>query len=262
MSRTITVLTFILTLMSPLSGERITLLVPDYPPFSPSGTKQGIWCEIVSRAFEVEGIKVTWTIYPIERANMMVRTGSALGVVNSEIAFTHDYGKTVFRGAPPFFWADVVAFYDSRRFPKGLGISSVRDLERYVTGALRGTGSVHVLQDGGIKLQISDSRESLALKLRIGRIDAMILGDLTGLETVKEYISEMEDLVKYESVYQSPINLIFSLQFPGTDVLAEKFRRGLEKIMADGSYLATVRSYYPQGNINPMVVPPNLRTRL
>ncbi len=252
-------LCLVLPFTSFLYAQPVVLLAPEYPPFTPSGFRDGIWCELITAAFASQGLEVQWEIYPIARGNMMVRNAERLAIVNSEIAFAADLDTLVFFPTQPFFFVDVVAFYDSRRFPSGLSLREIQKLQNFRVGALRGTGSVQVLTNAGIELELSDSLESMARKLSAGRLDVMILGDLTGLQALSDYLPEQAPFFRFESVYQSPINLIFSVSYSNSRNIAEKYRAGMQAIQADGTYISIVKTYYPEGQLNALVLPPALR---
>ncbi len=233
-------------------AETIMLLAPDYPPFTPHGGRPGIWCELVSEAYALEGITVQWTVYPIQRGNLMVSRGESLAIVNSEIAF--DDTSSVFMPTASFFYVDVGVFFKGSRLPDSFRVDHPGQLSAWRVGGLRGTGSIQVMRTHNVPIEISDTIESMTLKLSVDRLDMMLLGDLTGLDALHTYLPSVHQSYRYASVYQSPINLIFSRTFPDSRRYADFWASGLSKLRSSGRYLEIIGSYYPDGKINPMVL--------
>ena len=160
----------------------------------------------------------------------------------------------------PFIFADVVAFYSTQRFKQGLGLKAPSDLKSFNPGVIRGTGSVAVLTNAGVTMDVSDNLEFLIKKLDLARVDSAVVADQTGLDALKTFLPPNRvSQYSFESVYSSPIDLIFSSTHKDGTLLQALFQEGMAKIKTDGTYLSILRKYYPGSVINRNVLPKDMR---
>lgn len=238
---------------------RTEILITEYPPFMSAGEKPGLWCELAAAALAKEGVKAGFTAQPLDRIKAAVRSGGAVALLNSTLVIAADEASAFLVNPQPYVFAEVVIFYPAARYPAGFRLSSPKDLAGKTVGALRGTGSVAKLTEAGAILELSDDIDSMFKKLGAGRVEMVAVADIAGIEAAKRLLPDGGAGFSYTGFYQSPIDLIFSKGNPEGLVLQGKFKAGLAKIKADGSYLAIVAKYYPAGKINRNILPPELR---
>ncbi len=227
-----------------LAQGTVSVCSVDYQPYTRSDQGEGIWAELVGAAFKTAGVTATWEVLPSARCNDMARKGSILAAFNSVKTWGDADKDLIAAVTPTMFNIDMVAFYDSRKLPKGLEFADVKDLGKYKVGLLQGTGSVAVFTAAGAAFQAIPSIESMVKMLDAGRLDVIVLGDLVGLYNVKKYAPASAEAFHYKSVYSSPVDLGFSTQAPSSKALLDKYLEGMRTIKKNGTYMAIFAKYY------------------
>jgi ABC-type amino acid transport substrate-binding protein len=226
-----------------LAQSTVSVCSVDYQPYTKSELGAGIWAELVNAAFKVAGTTANWEVLPSTRCNEMARAGRTLAAFNSVKTFENDKGLIVIE-SPPMFNIDMVAFYDTRKMPKGLEFETVKDLGKYKVGLLQGTGSIAVFTNAGVPFETLVSIESMVKMLDAGRLEVIVLGDLVGLYNFKKHVPASAEAFKYKSVYSSPVDLGFSTKFPGYESYFAKYQEGMKLIKKDGTYMSIFAKYY------------------
>jgi ABC-type amino acid transport substrate-binding protein len=259
MKRVIAVLVvFIFGALFSFANETIELLTTEYEPFC--GVKGNtMWCELVNTAFAREGIDIKWKSYPQDREKSMVSDGKSVAFLSGTLVVSQDEKSNFIINENPLIYLNVVAFFSKEKYPTGLGIKNAGDLKGKTVGVILGTGSVSVLQKAGVTIEGAADKGVLIKKLVGERYDIAVVGDLTGLDTLQEYFPDKVGIYKYELVYNSPIDLIFSKKYPDSIVIKNKYDSGISKIKADGTYMKILAKYYPKGNINKNNLPKDMK---
>jgi polar amino acid transport system substrate-binding protein len=253
-------LAFFFTALSGFTNETIELLTTEYQPFC--GAKgDTMWCELINTAFAREGIDIKWTSYPQEREKILVSTGTNIAFLSGTLVVTPEEKSSFIMNESPLIYLNVVAFFPKDKYPKGLGLKSENDLKGKTVGVIRGTGSVAKLQKAEAVLDVANDKDQLIQKLVSGRNDIAVVGDLTGLGTFQEQVPEKAGNYKYELVYNSPIDLIFSQKNPRSIEIKTKYDSGIAKIKADGTYMKILAKYYPKGEVNMSNLPKDMQAK-
>ncbi len=248
---------FALFFIIPFSfAEEVEILTSEYQPYSGvSGPAMG--CELINAALLKEGITVKWTILPQERQKVMVAAGTNIAMAQSPLVISQAEKPDFILNDNPYLFLSVVAFYPKAKYPSGLGLKSIADLKGKTVGAVRGTGSVALLQNAGAKLDLADDKDILMNKMVSGRYDIAVIADLTGLYSLKA-LNKINEYA-YEPLYNSPLDLIFSKKNPASEDLRKKYNSGLAKIKADGTFMKILAKFYPNGQINKDTLPKDLK---
>jgi polar amino acid transport system substrate-binding protein len=255
-----TVALFLVTFFTAVSGfaQTVELMTTEYEPFC--GTKGNtMWCELINTAFAREGVDVKWTSYPQDREKLLVSEGTKVAFLSGTLVVAQSERSNFIMNENPLIYLNVVAFFPKDKYSSGLGIKSSADLKGKTVGAIQGTGSISVLQKAQATLDPSPDKDLLIKKLIAGRYDIAVVGDLTGLDTLQELAADKAGAYKYESVYNSPIDLIFSAKSPDTMALKKKYDSGIAKIKADGTFMKILAKYYPKGDINKNILPKDMQ---
>ncbi len=229
--------------MPAFAQNAVSVCSVDYQPYTKSDLGEGIWAEIVSAAFKTAGVTVSWELLPSARCNDYALNGRLLAAFNSVKTFEDSKDLIVF-GSPTMFNIDMVAFYDSRRMPKGLEFDTIKDLGKYKVGLLQGPGSVAVFTSAGVKFETIIKIENMVKMLDAQRVDVIVLGDLVGLYNFKKYLPDSADAFKYKSVYKSPVDLGFSTKAPDYKSYFDKYQDGMKIIKKNGTYMSIFAKYY------------------
>lgn len=144
------------------------------------------------------------------------------------------------------------AFFYYKPHHDMLDFRSQRDLQGHTLGVLRGT-----LEDkdyfvrNGIKVEESDSVESLLKKLKRGRIDFCILVDATGRYTIKQIFPKEQDNFVQVAIPGSirPIAIMIDVEDPEGRSVAQRYRQVLDKTLRSREYHAILEKFYGKNNI-------------
>lgn len=234
------------------AAEKVELLTTEYSPFC--SEKGGMWCDLVNAAFAREGVEVTWKGYPQDREKTLVADGTNVAFLSGTLVISQEEKPSFTLNENPLIYASIVAFFPKAKYPSGLGVKAPADLKGKTVGVVRGTGSVSVLQTAGANLDMADDKDLLIRKLEAGRYDIAVIADLTGLGSLQSLFPDKINNYKYELVYNSPIDLIFSKKAPNAAGLKAKYDSGIAKIKADGTFLKILARYYPNGQINKSIL--------
>jgi polar amino acid transport system substrate-binding protein len=218
-----------------------------------------MWCEIISTAFASEGVDVKWTSYPNDRCKLMVSEGTSVAFLTGTLVVGQAEKPNFLMNANPMIYLPVIAIYPKDKYATGLGIKSADDLKGKTVGVVLGTGSVGVLQKAGATLDIVHDKDLMIKKLVAGRDDIVVIGDLVGLDSLQAQFPDKVDAYKYEQVYTSPIDLVFSAKYPDSAAIKSKFDSGISKIKSDGTFMKILAKYYPKGNVNKGILPKDMQ---
>lgn len=144
------------------------------------------------------------------------------------------------------------AFFYYKPHHAVLDFHSQKDLPRHTLGVLRGT-----LEDKdyfvrkGIKVEESDSVESLLKKLKRGRIDFCILVDATGRYTIKQIFPAEQDNFVQVAIPGSirPIAIMIDMKVPEGRAVAQRYQQVLDKTLSSQEYHAILENFYGKNNI-------------
>jgi polar amino acid transport system substrate-binding protein len=257
MKRAIIVLfVFLFAAAFDFADTTVEILTSEYQPYSGvQGPAMG--CDLIGAALAREGVTVKWTILPQDRQKILVADGTNIAFAQSTLVVKEEEKLHFIFNDAPYLYLSVVAFYPKAKYPTGLGLKGVADLKGKIVGAVRGTGSVLVLQKAGATVDIADDKDLLMKKLVAGRYDIAVIADLTGLYSLQT-LNKIDDF-GYEPLYSSPLDLMFSKANPGSVDLKAKYNSGLAKIKADGTFMKILRKYYPNGQVNKDALPKDMR---
>lgn len=133
-----------------------------------------------------------------------------------------------------------------------LEFHSLKNLQGHTLGVLRGT-----LEDkdyfvrNGIKVEESDSVESLLKKLKRGRIDFCILVDAAGQYTIKQIFPAEKDNFVRVAIPGSirPIAIMIDVEVPEGRFIAQRYRQVLDKTLRSREYRGILEKYFGKNNI-------------
>jgi polar amino acid transport system substrate-binding protein len=189
----------------------------------------------------------------------LVAEGSNAAFLSSTLVITPEEKASFVMNDDPMIYVSIVAFYPKAKYPAGLGLKSADGLKGMTVGAVLGTGSIGVLQKAGATIDGAPDKDALIKKLVSGRDDIVVIADLTGLYSLKEFFPDKVDAYKYEMAYSSPIDLIFSKKHPRSAELMAKYNDGIAKIKADGSFMKIIAKYYPKDQVNRSILPKDMK---
>lgn len=229
-------LLFLLSASLPVGAESGLTLVAenDWAPYS-SGIDQdaqGISVDIVRAAYASQNIAVTFKVMPYARGMKYVADGEEVGVFNttrtSEIEQSYRWHRI------PVLRARSVYFAPADHPDRPVVTS---DLVGRSVGITNGYTYADAFEHmPGINRDISSTDLQTLKKLAVGRIDYGVIYEMAANYLISQN-ADLRGRVKMVGVLaDEPIYISFSLKHPAAALAAEQLDRGLEAIMADGTY--------------------------
>lgn len=215
------------------------------PPFwSAHLPEDGMAGEILHTISREIGVKSVIKYFPLKRIRKDL-TNNHVG--NPEIFLGQEFSAII-----PIAVFRVAFFYYRPNHEKEIIYKGLDDIKGYSLGIIRGTlDDVSFLSEKGIKVEFSNSEDSLVQKLKYGRIDVCSMIKLSGIYKINMiFPKEAGNFVHFDiQGTESPVTIMISKHHPGGKALGEKYRNGLKTIIANGKYNEILEKYYGQGKI-------------
>jgi len=211
---------------------------PCWSSVMPSG---GMGGEILRLLSDAAGLGYSINYLPIAR----FRASRAPYIVGDPGILTTDRSRAIF---PIGVFHSAYVYYQPRH-PE-LTIHSMKDLSGHTIGVMRGTlENMSLFAQHRIKVEESDSTESLMRMLRKGRIDVAVLVDLAGQHLVREmFPNEQDDFVQIVIRGSArPLAVMVDLDAPDGHVIARRYRQVLKITIQSHEYEGILRKYYGTG---------------
>lgn len=234
----------LLLLASSVRAEPVVFQSTDTPPYwsaeLPGNGVGGAFLKLLSDA---AGVEYSIEYLPVTRYRQSVATY----MVGDPDILTKKRHRAIF---PIGIFHSAFCYYKPRH--DVISFSRLQDLQGLTMGVLRGT-----LEDkeyfvrSGIKVEESDSVESLLRKLKKGRIDFCITVAGTGRYTMQQlFPDETGDFVQVGlSSLDRPIAIMIDVDVPEGRVIARRYQQVLENTLRSKEYRLIVEKYYGKYNI-------------
>ncbi|MCM8787579.1 MAG: transporter substrate-binding domain-containing protein [Candidatus Omnitrophica bacterium] len=222
-------------------AEDITILAEDsWYPYSGliDGKLEGIAVDIIRAAFLAEGVIVEFIPFNYDRAMKLIKDGN--GIACFDTPRTKEIEELYLWHNPPLFTAKSY-FYAKATSP--YAINSISDISNKRLGLTEGYGYGTAI-DTNYELNkiYSKTDEILIKKLIADRLDLIILYDKVADYLIKKL--KVEGQIKPVGISETTdLYLAFSKNHPLGKKYCEIFSRGLQKIIADGTYAKIWQSW-------------------
>jgi len=248
------VISFILLITSLIIAPRVSaeqeiqyidIVTIDYPPLL--GKKGTIMTDISTKAFLAMGIVPKYKTYPMARVVRAIASKTAVAALGSRNWFH----QSTIDNMPLFiklYSLRMRFFYLKSRFPNGLNYHKLPDLAGYKIGYTRGGALIPLFEKENITPQlVSTIRQSLH-KTHAGRDDMFAATEIAGWATINEYYEdEVNEFSASENIIQQlSADIIFASD---QQYLYETYKKGLNIILQNGTYLRIVKNYYGKREI-------------
>jgi len=228
-----------LHLSAPTKAEEVVkLAVGEWKPFiSETLPEYGPVLEVVSRAFEIEGIKAEYTFLPWKRAMGMTRNGKFDGtpgwVFSDERAVDFRYSDSLLTQRDQiFFHRDNPIEFESAEDFSGMRT-------RILIGSYIGDEFAQLADRGQLTIKESRSYVDMFKKLLRNKIDFLYLSEPVGAHVLNRELTKVqrEQIVVKES-FRKPheYHLLVSKQNENGLRVLRAFNSGLTKLKASGDY--------------------------
>jgi len=228
-------------LLSPVSGAQtppIRIAVGEWPPyFSEEAEGYGTYAQIVTRAFELEGLEVQYGFFPWKRALLETQEG--------RWPVSAGWGKTDDR-EPYFYFCDPVLIQREQFFystDRPIDAESWQDFEGLSVGVIEGAALGDELDqlvaDGSVSIYPQSTLEDLIEMLAVGHVDLVMGNENVAKDAISRAVSPQErsKFVALDSIdVQWDYRVIVSKMAEDGALLCERFNRGLKALRDSGEY--------------------------
>lgn len=238
---------FILAAAFPaLSEETVRISSGEWPPYMSQNMEYyGLASRIVSEAFGLEGMKVSYGFFPRKRSLYETNTGA--GWDGSILWFRTPELERDFYISDPVVDSRFVFFHLKDR---PFEWSTIEDLKKYnIGGTLEydyGPDLSTAEKEGRISLERVPNDEQNFKKLIFGRIDAFPQDLDVGQFMAKNMKSDEAERITFnpKPLRIDPLCLILTKKNKNGNLLLERFNRGLKKLRASGEYASIMRPFF------------------
>jgi len=230
--------------MAQAENSPVVFQSTDTPPFwSASLPENGLGGAILHLVSAAAGVPYSIEYLPVKR----YRHSLATYIVGDPDILINQKHRAIF---PIGLFRSAFFYYKPHH--EVIEFHSLRDLRGHTLGVLRGT-----LEDkdsfvsNGIRVEESDSVESLLKKLKRGRIDLCILVDAAGQYAIKQiFPAEQGNFVQVDIPgSKRPIAIAIDVEVPQGRAVAQRYRRVLDKTLRSQEYHDILEKFYGKNNI-------------
>lgn len=212
----------------------ITLANGEWPPFqSEMLPDYGTISKIVSEAFALEGVKVHYRFFPWLRAINDARAGQVDGTL---IFSANEQRRRDFLISDPVMFGKMILYFPKARHPEWRSLADLANLRLGVGLGSEYCDEFHELQRvGRLKLDVARTEDLSFAKLAIGRIDALIIEQYSGLAAFAA-MGEGADLIEADPTPAcvAPMGVLISRKTANGPELLRRFNLGLKKLQQNG----------------------------
>lgn len=247
----ITVISTLLLLTLPVSvaaqeSEKIIIAVHNYPPYY-NQKGQGMMTEIYRAVFGRVGINAVIQTYPIKRGIAFLFENHVDAFSPGHILLTpEDQGKAVWENS---FIVAMVMIYYKPHMKEPFHYSSLEDLRGKKVAGLVNSPYIEEYKKHGVILYPVETPQQMIRMVRRGYVDFYVNTLLSGLIQIKnEFPDEVENF-DYFVWDQLECSLAFNRSGPKTDKYLTAFKKGLDQVKKDGTYIRLMEQYWGHGNV-------------
>ncbi len=246
MTRMIQLLLVVLAVLAwpgmPAASEKPLRVAVDtsLPPYMfGSEPADGLYADIIRRAFSLSGVKAQVVGYPWKRALMLGRSGqAAVGGI-----YQNPRRQKIFAFSDPIYLETlVIGVRKGQRFP----FTGMADLKDKRIGVNRdwsyGEAFDSARRSGLFYTEEAAGNQANVKKLLLGRLDCIIVDQLSLLRILRrmDWLDDVDTLAHPAAV--NSVYVVIAKESPYSWAL-ERFNRGLAAMKADGSYQRTIARY-------------------
>lgn len=223
---------------SSATTDTVTIAVGEWHPyFSEDAEGYGTYAQVVTRAFELEGVEVQYGFFPWKRALLQTQSGSWQASAG--------WGKTKDR-EPFFHFCDAVLVEREQFFyatARPVEAHSLQDLAGLSLGSLDGAAFGEDLQklvsSGQITVFRQSTLEDLFKMLDVGRVDVVMGNEKVAADALAVAFPGQE-AKRFKALEDVTVlwdyRVIVSKKIENGEDLCTRFNRGLKKLRETGEY--------------------------
>ena len=228
-----------------LAWDIVELGSSETPPFwSANLANDGMCGEILYAISANSGITSKIVFYPTKRLIRM-KTGNHLGD-------PEHWPNQRFEAVIPIATFRSSFYYYKPNHEKPIVFKELGSLKGFTVGVIkRSIEDPSFFESHGIRIEESYKQESLFKKLKLGRIDLCGMVDLSGIVILNNLFPDEKENFARISLPRSvsAICIMIDAGYPNAEEIADKYRSGLETVLANGTYKSILEKYYGPNNV-------------
>jgi len=223
----------------PACAEQVVFQSTETPPYwSEALPDNGLGGEMLKLLSDAAGVRYSIDYLPVKR----FRNSAAIFMVGDPDILIQQKRRAIF---PVGFFHSAFFYYNPHHGV--IEYRSLRDFRGHTLGVLRGTiEDKEAFVRHGIKVEESDSVESLIRKLKKGRIDLCITVTETTRNTIQRlFPDEQGDFAQVAiPALDRPFAIMIDVENAEGKAIARRYRQVLKKTLRSKEYRAIVENFY------------------
>jgi polar amino acid transport system substrate-binding protein len=230
------------TLLGAQAGGSVRFAIGDWAPYTSSNDPRCQFTEtIVTEAFRLQGMEVSFEYFPWKRSYDFTRAGKVDGTFPWTI--TPERRVDFLIPAMPLFRDEGVYFHlKTTKFDW----NTLDDLKKYKVGVTIGYKDETRYREGGIKADPVPQEDLNFKKMLVGRIDIYQASKIVGYRMIKSLFSP-EDAARFTNHAKpaeiSDYFILFSRKTSHGQAIADAFDAGFAKLKDSGRYDIIVKNF-------------------
>jgi polar amino acid transport system substrate-binding protein len=236
----------------------------EYPPYHCKGSV-GLATELIDVICNAVNLKSEVVILPFRRRNHLF--------LKMELD-AHSPGKVHLQGddvketeTVVFYYANICLIYYTPNLQdndlKTLGsFKDIRSLNHLRVGTIQKSGASSLFEKNGFNTDYAEDVPTLLKMLRKGRLDIISLIDITAMISISR-LYDVAESVKFgmsEPILTIPLGIAFHKKHKQYGEMIGAFKKGLEIVKKDGSYIRVFEHYYGKENIPKNVLSEDMKS--
>ena len=229
------------TLMAEPAPNVIKIAMIDYPPLM--AANGGIMNDLTEAAFQSQGVDVKFQVQPMSRITYSLEDGSFPAVLGTQ-SWSFKSEVVPVR----LFLSGLYFFTLKEKFPRGVEFDTLEELSKYEIGYSRGGSLIPVFNKAKLNPVLVVKGDQNVQKLYFGRIDMFASTELAGWGIIeKHYPNNINEFsISKKQIHKISGDIIFSKH---QIKLIKTFKKGLETIKHNGTFLKVLQKYYKNREI-------------
>lgn len=231
--------------ISTFADEKITIGLLEAPPMlEETAPGYGLTARILSECLKDKGYEIDYEFYPYLRLIKMLKDGELYGGL---LALSEEDSELFL--VKPMYYFQLTFFYKKSAFPEGVTYSTLKDLQKYRIGVLRGAPQIPDFEAAGIITETVHSEEANFMKLQADRIDLASTVEIMGLKALRDLHENLDDygmtapLQTMPTIFAAPKDQKNIAQF------LNDLHTGYEDALKNGAILKILESFYGEGKV-------------
>lgn len=235
----------------------------EYPPYHCTGSA-GLATDLIDVIYDAVNLKSEVVILPLRRRNRLFLKLKLDAHTPGKIHLQGEESKET--ETVVFYYANICLIYYTPNLQdkdlKMLGaFRDIRSLNHLRAGTIQKSGASSLFEKNGFRTDYAEDVPTLLKMLRRGRLDIISLIDITAMISISERY-DIAESVKFgmsEPIITIPLGIAFHKRHRRYREMIGAFKKGLEIVKRNGSYIRVFNDYYGKENVPKTVLSDDMK---